>query len=160
MPLKLSSPLLAAAIVAAAVSSSASATVFVFDIPLIGAQEVLPNVGDPDGFGLAHLEIDDVTNTISWNITVGNIALPVAAAHIHQGAFGTNGPVRIDFSGQLVGSNLFDADLAGVLANPLNWYVNVHNAPHPGGAVRGQIPAPGTLGLLALAGPLVFRRRR
>jgi hypothetical protein len=26
-----------------------------------------------------------------------------------------------------------------IAANPANYYVNVHNAPFPGGAVRGQL---------------------
>jgi len=141
-------------------AAPASAAIIVFDIPLNGAQEVLPNVGDPDGFGTAHLEINDATMTISWNIIVNSIVLPPTGAHIHQGAFGTNGPVRVDFNSMLSGSGLFDADLAGVLASPAGWYVNIHNSVHTGGAIRGQIPAPGAGALLLLGGAAAIRRRR
>lgn len=139
----------------------AHATIFNFTIPLSGANEVAPNVGDPDGFGTANITIDDSTApfpTISWNITVGNILLPPTGAHIHQGAAGVNGPVRVDFLSQLTGSNLQDADLVGVLANPVGWYVNVHTSAHPGGAIRGQVPEPTTA--LLLAGGLVLLARR
>ncbi len=140
----------------------AQATLFVFTVALNGANEVLPTVGDPNGFGTATLTIDDATApfpTISWNITTGNIVLPPTGAHIHQGAAGVNGPVRVDFSGALIGGGLQDADLVGVLAAPNGWYVNIHNSVHPGGAIRGQVPEPATALLLAAGLALLARRR-
>jgi hypothetical protein len=140
----------------------AHATIFNFSIPLSGANEVAPNVGDPDGFGTANLSIDDSTApfpTISWNITTGNIALPPTGAHIHQGAAGTNGPVRVDFLSQLTGSNLQDADLVAVLLDPAGWYVNIHNSEHLGGAIRGQVPEPTTVLLVAGGLALLAHRR-
>src|SRR5262245_20598937 len=106
-----------AALTALAVGA-ANAEVHNFLVKLDGSQEV--NGGDADGSGLAHLFIDDSTNppTIDWLIEVQNIALPTTGMHIHQGDRGVNGPVRIDFSNQFSGSDLADADLAGVLSNP------------------------------------------
>lgn len=149
--------------------ASAQATLHFFSIALNGANEVtaggVPNQGDLDGSGNADLIIDDsvVPHTIAWNISVANIGLPLTGAHIHFGAKTTTGPVRIDFSAQLTGSGLADADLAGVLADPTGWYVNLHNSSFPAGAIRGQIPEPGTA--LLLSGGLVllahrFGRRR
>ena len=50
-----------------------------------------------------------------------------------------------------------DDDLAGVLANPAGWYVNIHTAEFEGGAIRGQlslvstpVPEPSSLALLGL----------
>jgi uncharacterized protein (TIGR03437 family) len=76
--------------------------------------------------------------------------------HIHEGAAGVNGPVRLD-SG-ITGANNVPTDgfgnisrsfavssevgLAAVnalLANPENYYLNLHSTVHPGGAVRGQL---------------------
>ncbi len=137
-----------------------------FLVPMSGEQEV-PGPGDPDGTGTAFLTIESETLTIDWNITVNNIDLPPTAAHIHVGPAGVAGPPVVDFSGQLTGGGLMDEDLAAVLANPANYYVNVHNQPFPDGAVRGQlskaavIPAPPALALVlfGLAG-LGLRRRK
>ena len=138
-----------------------------FLVPMTGGQEV-PGPGDPDGIGVAFLAIDPDTLAIDWNITVDNIDLPPTAAHIHVGAAGVAGPPVVDFSGQLTGDDLTDADLAAVLANPANYYVNVHNQAFPDGAIRGQlpcpcpvIPAPPALALAAigLVGLRLHRRR-
>ena len=118
-------------------SLPSAAAVVTFAVPLSGAQEV--GGGDVDGFGVALLAIDDTALSISWRIIARNISLPQTGAHIHNAAAGVNGPVLISFLAQLAGTSLFDADLAGVLANPANWYVNVHNAAFPGGAIRGQL---------------------
>ena len=123
-----------------------------------------PGQGDLDGLGTATLLIDDVNLTISWTITVANLD-PVVGAHIHNAGAGSNGQIRIDFGGQLTGTSLADPDLAGVLADPSQWYVNVHTGTFQAGAIRGQIGTPvaepASLALLtAAAGLLASRRRR
>ena len=139
----------------------ADAALISFTVPLSGANEFPAGSGDPDGSGTANLTIDDVALTISWNITVSNLDT-VILDHIHTGAAGVNGPVIVDFGGQLVGSGLADADLAAVLANPAGFYVNVHTNTFQAGAVRGQVPEPGTALLLGagLLGLAASTRRR
>jgi len=49
-----------------------------------------------------------------------------------------------------------------VLANPSSFYINLHSSGatgYPGGAVRATLPEPGALGLLAVAGLGLLRRR-
>lgn len=157
----------AIAIVAAfGAATTARATVHYYTVQLNGANEVtaagVPNQGDPDGFGTASLAIDDSFSPprIDWNITVGNIAFPLTGAHIHNAPSTTTGPVRVDFAAQLTGAGLADADLTGVIANPPNWYVNLHNGAFPGGAIRGQIPEPASLSLLGLGAAALLRRKR
>ncbi len=133
----------------AGAATPADATLISFTVPLSGANEVPSGSGDPDGSGTANLTIDDVALTISWNISVANLDT-VILDHIHSGAAGVNGPVVVDFGGQLTGSGLADSDLAAVLANPTGFYVNVHTNTFPGGAVRGQVPEPRTALLLAM----------
>jgi hypothetical protein len=128
---------------------------------------------DLDGFGAATLVIDNVANTVSWAFLVLNIDLPLNNAHIHRGAAGVNGPVIVDFSRSLTGSGLFDADLSQVTPTTASgFYVNLHNATYPGGALRGQlqfvgtaalppVPEPGSYALmLAGLGVLGFMARR
>ena len=131
-------------------ATPAGATIIQFIVPLSGANEVPAGSGDPDGSGTATLTLDDATNSISWSITTSNITLPIFLDHIHQGAAGVNGPVVIDFSAQLVGGPIVDADVANVLANPSGYYVNVHTTDFQGGAIRGQVPEPETALLLAV----------
>ena len=86
------------------------------------------------------LAIDNVANSVSWTILANNVLLPLTGAHIHSGAAGTNGPVIVDFSGSFSGDGLVDSDLASI--TPLtasNFYVNIHNAVYPAGAIRGQL---------------------
>jgi hypothetical protein len=108
---------------------------------LSGAAEVPP--ADPDGSGVANISIDTVTNQICWTISVGGIADAVAA-HIHEGAVGTNGAVRVNLFPPLPLPNssgcTTDATYAPLIAaNPAGFYVNVHNAEFPTGAIRGQL---------------------
>jgi hypothetical protein len=142
-----------------AAAGSASAGIQTFILPMDGGQEV-PGPGDPDGFGTATLMIDDVNLTIDWLFAVSDITLPLSGAHIHVGAFGASGSPVVNFNAQLSGSGLSDPDLAAVLANPPGYYVNLHNADYPGGAIRGQIPEPASLALLGLGAAATLRRRR
>jgi CHRD domain/PEP-CTERM motif len=160
---------LLAAVIALA-CGTANAAIDSYWAALSGNNEV--SNGDPDGFGLALVSIDTMTNSVSWAIQVGNIVLPLTLAHIHQAPAGVNGPVKIDFDAQLTGV-VTDADAA--LITPLTasgFYVNLHNEFHPGGAVRGQlayvgsvnvVPEPETYALmlagLSAVGWMVRRRR-
>ena len=141
---------------------------------LFGSNEVGVVGGDPDGFGSALVAIDNMANTVTWSILALNIATPLTGAHIHQAPAGVNGLVIVSFSSALTGSNLPDVDLALITpATAASFYVNLHNATYPGGAIRGQlsyigtvtapIPEPETYALM-LAGlgviGLLTRRRR
>jgi len=107
---------------------------------LLGANEVPP--ADPNGVGEVHVfAADSSPNTLCWVLFVDRIATPTDA-HIHRGAAGVVGPVRVPFTAPS------DGDSAGcvqtrlaprILANPQNWYVNVHNRRFPSGAIRGQL---------------------
>jgi hypothetical protein len=76
------------------------------------------------------------------------VALPLLAAHIHVAPAGAAGPVVVPLFTQPVNAAtvgptcLADLDknlLKAILRSRQNYYVNVHNAPFPNGAVRGQL---------------------
>ncbi len=118
--------------------------VTVFNAVLLGSNEV-PGPGDSDGTGTAVVTINTETETVSYAITVQNIAT-ATAAHIHAGARGVAGDIVIDlmptFNNGVATGSVTEVDtalLAEILANPSDFYVNVHNAEFPAGAVRGQL---------------------
>ena len=141
------------------VASTAQAVIVNYTVGLLGSNEV--GGGDPDAFGTALLTLDSDTNQISWSITTFNMD-PLFLDHIHQAPAGVNGPVVIDFAASLVGGPIIDADVAAVVANPSGYYVNVHSTVFTGGAIRGQVPEPGTVALVGLGmlGLGVTRRRQ
>lgn len=105
---------------------------------LTGAAEV-PGPGDPDGAGLAVITIDGTT--VRYNVWTQNIAA-ATAAHIHTGAAGVAGPplVTLDSNTLANGTVTVTAEVASQInANPAGFYVNVHTADFPNGAVRGQL---------------------
>jgi hypothetical protein len=112
---------------------------------LTGAAEVPP--GDLDGSGMATITVNPGQEEVCWEIEAAGIELPATAAHIHVGAAGTAPPNNVvvtlsapDASGFSSGCTTVDRDLAlDILKNPENYYVNVHNVPHPTGAIRGQL---------------------
>jgi len=122
------------------------------------------NVGDKNGKGEAYVfGIDGDPTTLCYVLTVEKIA-PATAAHIHEGPRGENGPVVANLAAPADGNAAdcltqgelnttapfapkFPTDAQGnplstvaeILATPGDYYVNVHNAEFPGGAIRGQL---------------------
>ncbi|MCU1504075.1 MAG: hypothetical protein JWM12_3429 [Ilumatobacteraceae bacterium] len=121
---------------------------------LSGAAE-FPGPGDADGDGAASVTVNAGTGQICVDLRVGNIQ-PAVMAHIHRGAAGVAGPVVVPLtapsgptSSQCV---LAAVDLAAeIVANPAGFYVNVHTADFPNGAIRGQLgPSVSTSGTTQL----------
>jgi hypothetical protein len=109
---------------------------------LTGAQEV-PGPGDADGSGTAEITIVDATDNVCFDLNVRNIA-PATAAHIHRGMRGEAGPPVVTLEAPTDGGAEGCISAPGALAdeieaNPAAFYVNVHNAEFPNGAVRGQL---------------------
>jgi len=109
---------------------------------LSGAQEV-PPPGDPDGRGMAEFTTVDRTDNFCYELAVSNIQ-PATAAHIHRGAPGMAGPPVITLDAPTDGESNGCLSVESALVdeierNPNGFYVNVHNAEYPNGAVRGQL---------------------
>jgi hypothetical protein len=100
------------------------------------------SAGDPDGGGSATLVLHPQSQYVCFTINVSNITLPAFAAHIHVGATGSivvplAGPNKTGQSRGCV--NASTAVLQAISIHPGRYYVNVHNAPYPNGAVRGTL---------------------
>ncbi|MFC7310771.1 CHRD domain-containing protein [Streptomyces monticola] len=130
------------------------------EVPVAGG----PAVGDKDGTALQFVKVsgDQVSFAVKWRGTARPTAL-----HIHQGAKGANGGIKVDFTelladarggakghGAKVGGakgGLKDHSATGTVtvtdqallrqlsSAPNGFYVNLHTAEFPGGAVRGQL---------------------
>ena len=103
---------------------------------LVGGNEV-PTSGDTDGFGLADVWVK--RGEVCWRITV-NAVSPIAAAHIHAGPRGVAGPVVVPLEPYRAGcTETSNRTARFIRQHPGEFYVNVHNADFPGGALRGQL---------------------
>jgi len=120
-----------------------------FVTTLSGEAEVtadgVPNQGDLDGEGWALITLNQGRGEVCWAIQVSGITLPASAAHIHVGAATTAGPVVVglsapDADGLASGCTSAAPELIkAIRQNPDEYYVNVHNADYPAGALRGQL---------------------
>ena len=115
----------------------------VLSATLTGLQAV-PGPGDPDGTGTAQIRVDAAAPRVCWELYARSIE-PATAAHIHRGAAGSAGPPVVPLTipgadGRSSGCADVDESLAReMVLRPYDFYVNVHNRPHPAGAIRGQL---------------------
>ena len=112
-----------------------------FTVAMTGEEEVA--AGDPDGSGTAYIRIDSRTGMLCYTLRVRGIE-PATAEHIHEAPPGVAGPVVVPLdaptNGASSGCDRIGRELAlEILAAPEDYYVNIHNDPYPGGAIRGQL---------------------
>jgi len=111
--------------------------VYAFD--LCGEQETPPNA--LAGQGAAYITTDLLNTHLEYRYIVEGLSGPATAAHIHDGAFGTAGPVYLPvFIPSPVGSGQFPITGAdAVKLESGDTYLNIHTAANPGGEIRGQV---------------------
>jgi hypothetical protein len=113
-----------------------------FTVTLEGDAEV-PNMGDPDGTGQAMIRINPGQGQLCYTLKVSGIA-PATGAHVHEAPVGSAGPIVVHLmppsNGMSQGCVSIGKKLAmEILRDPEEYYVNVHNAEFPSGALRGQL---------------------
>jgi CHRD domain-containing protein len=136
---------------------SARADTIIFTAQLLASNETTPvSNADANAFGNVTVTVDTVSSTYRFDWAVNGVgASAIILSHIHEGATGVPGPVRVD-SGLAPNTNQIrvvngsaafsksgisgPADVTTrLLANPAGFYFNVHSNLSPGGVVRGQL---------------------
>jgi hypothetical protein len=111
---------------------------------MTGPEETNPP-GPKDGKGTADIKLDDAKNEVCYQLKYTGITHPTLA-HIHSGAKGVGGPVAVDLNYPQHGDQgCVPADptvLTKIRDNPGGFYVNIHTADFPNGAIRGQLQKP------------------
>jgi hypothetical protein len=114
---------------------------------LRGSEEV-PGPGDPDGRGKALVQLLPRFGAVCFRLEWRNIQDPTRA-HIHRGARGTAGDIVVGFfeAGNVRERGCTEGVDEGLIReirrNPRGFYVNIHNAEFPAGAIRGQLKRTG-----------------
>ena len=126
-----------------------------FSAKLAGANEV--GGGDPNGSGTAAVKVrgTEICYDLKWT------GFEAIMSHIHVGPAGKNGDVVVPF---FTSESPLDATsksgcvtakasvVSNIMANPSNYYVNVHSPEFPKGAARGQLVAGASADQLAFTG--------
>lgn len=94
---------------------------------------------DTDGSGSFEATVDQDKGQVCYKLEVKNIDTP-RAAHIH----GPSGAPVVMLANPAEGkaegcANASGEVMAELVAKPADYYVNVHNAAFPGGAIRGNL---------------------
>jgi hypothetical protein len=100
--------------------------------------------------GVAVVQINADTNQITYRVVAFNLPAPISGpttgAHIHVQNLGSaTGGIVVDFERTGLNTGLVAAgtttapDADAILANPQNYYVNLHTTECPSGTIRGQL---------------------
>ena len=100
--------------------------------------------GDRDGSARAEISVSDEAGQVCYDLNDVRGIGPITGAHIHRGAAGTNGPVVFTMREANEGGSKGCTDATEFLqefleGSPSAFYVQVHTAEYPNGAIRGQL---------------------
>ena len=109
---------------------------------LVGTVEV--PAGAMSGHGIVNLTLDATKGTVCWTFQGVTGTDKPTAAHIHKAPAGKAGAVVVPLGAaykakgcQTASKRVIDA----IESSPNAYYVNVHTAKYPNGAIRGQLVA-------------------
>ena len=148
--------LLFAGAAAVPVASAEEPTLNTFVVQLDAENEVpaCPPGEESGASGVAVVQINADTGEIRYRVVAwqlpATIAGPSTGAHIHEvdpaSPTGQTGPIRVHFERTGLDTGLVAAGTttnptvaAAILANPENYYVNVHTTSCLSGTIRGQL---------------------
>lgn len=118
-----------------------------FAVALTGEAE--SPAGDPVGTGTATVRLRAGQGQLCYRLATSNLP-PAAAAHIHRAGAGSSGPVVVPLKAPNAAGTASGCATAArmlvkaILTDPASYYVNVHTAEFPNGAIRGQLTGTST----------------
>lgn len=134
-----------AALALAALTLAGPASTVQLSAKLKGNQEV-PGPGDRNGKGESFVSVKAKKGKLCFQVSWTKIEQP-NAGHIHKGAKGDAGPIKVPLFDQTPPTSIVEGCvkdvkrklLKRIARSPEKFYVNVHNAEFPEGAIRGQL---------------------
>jgi hypothetical protein len=106
------------------------------------AEQEVPVPGPVGGAGSASIDITERTNRICYRLVYTGIG-PVSMGGIYRGDRGATGPLVINLEVATNGDegcvSAHAAVIGEIHAGAEHFYVNLHTAAFPDGAVRGQL---------------------
>jgi hypothetical protein len=113
----------------------------VFSVNLDGLAPV-PGPGAIDGTGTADIIVDPLGTEVCYALRVSNLGT-VTAAHIHEGRNGTSGPIAVTLKDPVPEPTkcveTTPSIISGLTSGDRAFYVDVHTAEFPDGAIRAQL---------------------
>lgn len=141
MRFRRSAAIVTAALCAGLWGASVATAAQTLSTTLVGSEE-RPGPGDPDGNGFVTLTLNQGRGEICFELTLSGIDA-ATRGHIHKAPAGEPGPIFVTlFESEGPGAKCVSATKAQVKEirqNPTLFYVNIHTATYPGGAIRGQL---------------------
>ena len=145
-----STGLLLAGAAAVPVANAQESTTFVTQLSAANEIPGCPAGVESGAHGVAVIQIDEVTGEIRYRVVATNLPTTIAGSpggHIHGPASATGtAPIVVPFeltgrnTGLVAAGTATNPQLAAaILANPENYYVNVHTTACPPGTIRGQL---------------------
>lgn len=119
-----------------------------------GAQEV-PGPGEEGATVTGDFSFDEAAGTITYTVSVSGNAEPAAAGHLHEAPTGQAGDIVVTLDAAAINAGTEatvtvedPALVAEIVANPQDYYLNVHSPSFPAGFARAQLAdsAPGESG--------------
>src|SRR3954469_19893137 len=132
----------AAALAVAVVPLTASAAMSPIVSAKLSGKSEAPKKGEEAGSGLAVINLNAAKGSVCWQFKNVKGVVKPTASHIHKAAKGKAGPVVVPLGGAYKAKGCTTASKSVITAietKPGAYYVNIHNAEYPDGAIRGQL---------------------
>lgn len=128
------------ALVGVLAANAATAKTVKFEIALKGSNE--KPAAPASNKGRVEVTLNTTSGKVCWEFKLAKIDGKPTQAHIHKGKASVSGNVVVPLGANYKRQGCTSAAkslVRSIAGHPASYYVNVHNAKHPAGAMRGQL---------------------